>query len=486
MTDFIQKNALRFHDREFMIAAGTGERFTYADMYRLSTGFANYLFTKGVVKNDRVLVICDNSPEYVIVAFSLLLLGAVLVPVNPEAGIEEYAFYLENTDSKYILTNKAEKIGELKKICDPAKVIYVAKETLASGHATARAFPECEHAADDELVILHTSGTTKFPKGVILTIGSVLANFNEYGKRMGFNEHTRFMQVMPVYHADGWNFSILLPWLFGASIVLTAVFNAQICMRFEKLLNEYKATTLVAVPSILSMLNGMGYRFENPAESGLQSVICSSERLTHEVKEECERVFNCTVFDLYGLTETGVISYYSDAIQWKEHSVGKLQHGVSVSFGENDELMVRSPYLFSGYCNNRELSTAAMEDGWFKTGDTGTLDEEGYLHITGRLSDFINKSGKKINPHEVTEVIKSHVSVQDAFTIGVRDHTYGEDIYSFVALRKGHESLDAGALEEYGRKHLAYWKCPRKIIILDALPLNSIGKIDRLKLASLV
>lgn len=480
MYSLIKKIAEQFANQLFVIDPSTEEAYTYREIFTASVRLANRLYQEGIRNGDLALVILNNGTEYVVTSFALMLLGATLVPLNPKIRLDEFRQICGNSKARFLISTISIK-RRIESSLKGLKSWFLDKTSLWGRAIADPEFFPSDMDPDDKLVVLYTSGTTGQPKGVVLTVARVLANFLEYGRQMEFDLSIRFFQVMPVYHADGWNFSLLLPFLHGSSVVITEPFNAKVCASFEQLMRLYQANVLISVPSILTALLTFASHFEDTANMGLKYVICSSEKLQSDLKANFETTFQTRIYDLYGLTETQIVSYYSEKIPWKRGSVGKLQCGVKVQIEDDGEILVRSPYLFVNYLQNPEANHAAFQGDWFKTGDMGYLDQDGYLYLLGRKKDMIVRSGNKISPVEINEVLLGHPAVQEAVTVGVEDEICGEEVYSFVVLSRT-VNVSENILWSHCVAQLASEKRPKKVVILHKIPRTTIGKVDKARL----
>jgi long-chain acyl-CoA synthetase len=476
MFSLVERLTAEFAEREFVVTPGrTPSALTYGGLWTASVAVAGRLHDQGVRPGDRVVVLLDNGPEYVVTAFALMLLGATLVPLNPRT---------ERRELRQICENAQPRLAVLE---HPAQQAALGGAAVRSWLFEPALLEPAEHAPssrwaaelgdDDALVVLYTSGSTGRPKGVSLAAGPVCENFRAYGRELRFDGTTRFLQVMPVYHADGWNFTLLVPFLHGASAVLTEPFGPRVCVQFERLVREHGGTVLVAIPSILSALLAFADRYRDP--TGLEYVISSSEPLHARVKDEFEARFQTRICDLYGLTETQIVTYYAPWLPWKPGSVGVAHRGVAIRTADDGEIQIKSPYLFSGYLRDPEATAACYTGGWFGTGDRGHVDDDGYLVLRGRVGDAVERDGLRVHPADVDAVLAAHPRVVESATIGAGDGT----VWSFVVADGG------GAAEQDLRAHLDERlepvDRPERLAFLGQLPRTSIGKVDRAVLSRL-
>ncbi len=455
---------------------------SYSELFDQSLAIACALRQYGVKNGDKVLVVFDNVPESVIVAFALMIAGAILVPVEPVIKNDSLQYIIEDSEAKFFIF--FDYIPENLNISSLYSMSY---KELLNARIESKDISYFTLSPEEIIVILYTSGSTGNPKGIVFDYSSVIENFKEYGRVMKFSNQTRFLQVMPLYHADGWNFTLLVPYLHNCTVVLTPKFNLNVCKDVFYITTEYNCNVLVAIPSILDSITLFSHRYEPDELPKLDYVITSSEKLYRGTKATFEKLFNCEVYDLYGLTETQIVSYYNKDIEWIEGSTGKLQYGVEVNFAEDGELMIKSPYLFKEYCNNKHLTDKVNKEGWFSTGDLGYLSEDGYLFLVGRKNDIINKGGEKIAPSEISSIIKELSFVKDCHTLGIKDDIYGQNILSVVILNKSYQVSNAKSIiYNYCTSKLTHSSVPKQIVFMNSFPLNKVGKKDVLKLKDIL
>lgn len=440
---------------------------SYSQLDDYSAVVAGMLSSQGVIEGDRILLFFDNCVEFVIAYFATLRLKAIAVPlqINYEPARLEYV------------------IAQTK----PAMILYQAGcpmpvkqvQNLALDYRTIAATTSVmletkDFSTEDTIAILYTSGTTGQPKGALLQWGHFIENIADYGIDLGIDSNTRFIVSMPITHIDGWTYSTLQPFIFGASAVVTATFSAKIAATFDQFLNVRGGNVFVCVPSMLSGLLAMRPRLNLAPVGALDFVICGSSKMTPELKAQFEAGFHTTVLENYGSTEALLVAYYTKDIPYKPNSVGKVPVKCRVRIQQNGEIAISSPYVFKEYYRDSARTSQVFQDGWYLIGDMGRIDADGYLFLMGRRQDTINKAGIKIDPTEIDEIIAAHPAVLESATIGIENQMNSQDIYSFVRV-----SMEVCDLLEHIKKNLPSIKWPKKIIYVPRLPKNQLGKVVR-------
>ena len=348
--------------------------------------------------------------------------------------------------------------------------------------------------ADDVALVLHTSGTTSRPKIVPLTQRNVTASARHIGASLNLVAGDKCMNIMPLFHIHGLIAAVLSSLGAGASVHCAPGFNA---LRVYGWLDEIEPTWYTAVPTmhqaILSRASRNAESMER-ARNNLRLVRSSSSSLPPQVMKELEDTFDVPVVEAYGMTEAAhqmACNPLPPAVR-KPGSVG-IAAGPEVAImdesesnllaiGEIGEIVIRGPNVTPGYENNPEANASAFTDGWFRTGDQGVMDDEGYISITGRLKEIINRGGEKISPREVDEVLMDHPAVAQAVTFAMPHDKLGEEVAAAIVLREG-ESAEEGDVREFVSGHLADFKVPRRVLILEEIPKGATGKLQRIGLA---
>ena len=477
------------------ITAPGRSALTYAQLLSHMESVRESLNAFGVGRNDRVVIVLDNGPEMAL-AFMTIAACSTAVPLNPAYRIDEFSFYLSRVNPKALVVS-GDNQTELKELAQRLGLIII--ELVSHQDASAGMFElRCAgkraatqtgfSQADDIALILHTSGTTSAPKVVPLTHRNICAMAKNNQIALELTPADLCLNIMPLFHSTGLVGVVLSSLVSGAGVVCPPGFYAP---QFFDWLDEFKPTWFTAVPSmhqaILSRARSSTHR--------LRFIRSSSSALPQQLMTELEQVFQAPVIESYGMTECGMIACnpLPPRIR-KPRSAGVAttidievqdQSGNFLVTGATGEIVVRGACVMSGYENDSTANHEAFTNGWFKTGDQGFVDDDGYLFITGRLKEIINRSGEKIAPLEVDQALLEHPSVEQAVTFPVANDLLGEEVAAAVVLANDSEVTET-ELREFVFSRLAAFKVPRQILIVDEIPKGSFGKLQRSRLAELL
>ena len=468
---------------------------------------------KGIGRNDRVAIVLPNGPEMA-AAFVAVGSGATTAPLNPAYRRPEFQFYLDDLGAKALLVQEgsdteaievARELGmEILPIrsdpADPAGTFRFlgderrqAQDAEASGRSLGvdGGFQGGGAQPDDIALILHTSGTTSRPKIVPLTQRNVCASAANIAEALALTPDDICLNVMPLFHIHGLMAAVLASLYAGAGIFCSPGFNA---LKFFSWLEEADPTWYTAVPTMHQAILARAARNQATVDGArLRMVRSSSSSLPPQVMAELEKTFGAPVIEAYGMTEAShqMASNPLPPRARKPGTVGVAagpdvaimdEGGTLLSHGAVGEIVIRGANVTSGYEANPEANATAFTDGWFRTGDQGVMDDEGYLTITGRLKEIINRGGEKISPREVDEVLMDHPAVQQVVTFAVRHDKLGEEVAAAAVLREGQEATES-ELRDFAADRLAPFKVPRTVLLLDEIPKGATGKLQRIGLA---
>ncbi len=480
-------------------AIGAPDRadLTYDRLAELAENTVAALNRRAIGCNDRIAIVLANGPEMA-AAFLAVGSGASAAPLNPAYTADEFAFYLRDLNAKAIIAEAGSNSPALEAARE-LNILYLPIEWSPDDPAGTFRFSEGGEGADapefsqagDEALVLHTSGTTSRPKVVPLSNGNVCASARNIAATLHLATSDAGLNIMPLFHIHGLIASLLSSIYAGAYLACTPGFNA---LRFFHWFAEIQPSWYTAVPTMHQVILGRaGRNAEAVAGSRLRFIRSSSSSLPPPVMAELENTFECPVIEAYGMTEAAhqMASNPLPPGQRKAGSVG-LAAGPDVGImgadgrllgsGAEGEIVIRGDNVFSGYENNPEANREAFADGWFRTGDLGVIDKSGYLTISGRLKEIINRGGEKIAPREVDDVIQAHPAVDQVVTFALPHNKLGETVAAIVVFKEGH-AADETEIKSYAAERLAAFKVPSTIIVRDEIPKGATGKLQRIGLA---
>ncbi|MGW1007544.1 long-chain-fatty-acid--CoA ligase [Streptomyces sp. NPDC002520] len=484
LAEFLVQTAAR-QPESAALRLGTAT-LTYADLDRLSAQAAALLRTEGLRAGDRVALMLPNMPEFVVLYYGILRAGGIVVPMNPLLKERETEYHLRDSGA-VLLFEWHQAPGEGAQGAAAAGVRHIPVEPAAFTAELARLEPHHEVAPvshDDVAVLLYTSGTTGRPKGAALTHAGLRHNteVNVVHVQRLTSEDV-IVGCLPLFHIFGQTCTMNVAMYSGATLVLVPRFDPQTVL---DAIARDRATVFEGVPTMYAaLLQHPGA--EDADVSTLRMCVSGGASLPVEVLHGFERRFGCMVLEGFGMSETSpVVSFNHPDRPRKAGSIGTPirdvevrlldDDGKDVAEGEVGELAVRGPNVMKGYWNRPEETAAAVPDGWLRTGDLARRDEDGYLYIVDRKKDLLIRGGYNVYPREIEEVLHEHPAVALAAVLGVPDERLGEEVAAAVVLRAGSEA-SARELQEYVRERVAAYKYPRRVWLMDALPMGPSGKI---------
>ncbi len=473
---------------------------SYRELRSLVEQTVTALTDLGIGRSDRVAIVLPNGPEMA-AAFVSIACGATTAPLNPAYKRDEFEFYLSDLGAKALVVERCAEspaidaarelgIDVLRLVSDPS--CAAGEFTLESDGTRQGAANGGVAAPEDVALVLHTSGTTSRPKIVPLTHSNVCASARNIQRTLRLEASDVCLNVMPLFHIHGLMAAVLATLGKGASVFAAPGFDA---LRFFGWLDQSNATWYTAVPTMHQAILARAKRNRKSIErSRLRFIRSSSSSLPPQVLRELEENFGVPVVEAYAMTEAShqMTCNQLPPGERKPGTVG-CAAGPEVAImdeakpellpqGETGEVVIRGPNVTSGYESNPQANAECFVDGWFRTGDQGFMDEDGYLTITGRLKEIINRGGEKISPREVDEVLMDHEAVRQVVTFAIPHGSLGEDVAAAVALHEG-KVADERDLRAFAAERLAAFKVPRKIILVEEIPKGATGKLQRIGLA---
>jgi acyl-CoA synthetase (AMP-forming)/AMP-acid ligase II len=498
LSDLVRDQAENNKQASALLAPGRLP-LSYAKLYRQIAGVVDTLNQSGLGWGDRVAIVLPNGPEMA-VAFLAVASAMTSAPLNPDYSTAEFDFYLTTlqaqaliisagTDSPAIKAAQSRGISiiELTPLLnEEAGMFRLAAPRGGLGTSSTGFAP-----ANDVALLLHTSGTTARPKIVPLTQANLCTSAANIKQTLQLWPEDRCLNIMPLFHVHGLVAALLASLAAGGSVVCTPGFHAPSLFAW---FNEFRPTWYTAVPAMHQSLLAYAERSQVAVPSGsLRFIRSCSAALPPQIGRKLQAVFGSPVIEAYGMTEAAhqIASNPLPPAKQKAGSVG-LATGLSVAILDDagnqvpptvsGEIVLRGDNVISGYLENPSANETAFSNGWFRTGDLGHLDHEGYLYLTGRLREVINRGGEKISPREVDEVLLNHPTVAEALTFAIPHPTLGEDVAAAVTLREG-ARVNEIDLRMFAAQTLAHFKVPTRIVFIDEIPKGPTGKPQRVGLA---
>ncbi|KAK8158563.1 hypothetical protein BKA80DRAFT_222818 [Phyllosticta citrichinensis] len=470
---------------------------SYHQLSQEIASFQKKLAALGITPQSAVSIALPNSYEFIVSFLAASWQRGIAAPLNPAYKQDEFEFYIDDLKSAVALVPKgqfsqnspavraARKFNAAIAECywNGKDVVLDVKET---GKLSGKGGQKIETAQPEDIaLVLHTSGTTGRPKAVPLSHRNLTRTMKNIQNTYQLSAQDRTMLVMPLFHVHGLLAGFLAPLHSAGSVIVPSKFSAS---DFWRDFNEHKATWYTAVPTIHQIL------LKNPPPSpkpNIRFIRSCSSPLSPEVFKALEKAFDAPVLEAYAMTEAAHQMTSNPLPQngpRKPGSVGvgqgvevKIldQAGAEVPQGKEGEICVRGENVTSGYLNNPEANKSSFTStGFFRTGDQGKLDKEGYVIITGRIKELINKGGEKISPIELDNVLAQHPAVSEAVSFAIADEMYGQDVGVAVVLNSG-KQLSASELKQWLEDKVAKFKLPKKVFFTDLMPKTATGKVQR-------
>jgi fatty-acyl-CoA synthase len=438
-------------------------RWTYAELDARSDKLAS-----GLAHGARVSTLTGNSGEHAALMFACAKAGAILHPISWRLAPAEIAYQLDDAQPElFLIADEHRQLGEAAlELASVEPALEIPSNSLL----------QTSPADDDPLLLIYTSGTTGKPKGALLTHANCFWTNLSFDLATGIRQDDVILQVLPQFHCGGWNVQSILGWWKGATVLIEPGFDAA---RVLDLIERERITTMMGVPANYLFMSHEP-RFATADLSSLRLAVVGGAPMPEALLEAwSER--GVAIVQGYGLTEAApnVLCLAPEDAMRKAGYAGKPYPYVTCDLSDEGELLVRGPNVFPGYWRNEEATVNAFQDGWLLTGDIAERDDEGNYRIRGRVKDMVVSGGENIYPAEVEAVLHEHPAVADAAVIGAPDERWGEVCIAFVV-------LDEPVSEEELRQHcfdrLARFKVPKSFHVVDELPRNSMGKIQKSQL----
>jgi acyl-CoA synthetase (AMP-forming)/AMP-acid ligase II/CBS domain-containing protein len=469
-----------------------GPELSYRALRQHVGRVADALASLGVARADRVAIVLGNGPEAVVAILGAAV-AAAAAPLNPAYTEDELRYYLEDVSARALIVPRGGAEAARRAWPAGAPLIEIAVEaggklwlepsTRGPGRRTATS-----PGPDDVALVLHSSGTTGRPKRAALRHRNLASSARNTVATYGLSSLDTALCVMPLFHIHGLVGCTLSTFASGGTVVMPVRFNP---VGFRRILTAHRPTWYTAVPTIHQLILA---RHRSQTGSSLRFIRSASSKLHEATLLGLEEAFGVPCLEAYGMTEASH-QIASNPLPPASRVSGSVGRGIGVRIGVMDaqgqlltvgasgEVVIQGPSVIDGYDDNPEADARSFTNGWFRTGDQGILDLAGYLTLVGRLKEMINRAGEKIAPHEIDEALLKHPAVAEAVSFGVPHDTWGEVVEAAVVLRA--DATEAQLLR-HCREHLADFKIPTRLYLVESIPKGSTGKIQRSRMPNLL
>jgi len=506
----LERTVAAHADREALVECASGRRWTWAELDRDVDALAKGLLGAGIAQGDRVGIWGPNSAEWTLVQLAAAKVGAVLVNVNPSYRTHEFAYVVNQSGMRLLVSATSFKTSDYRGMVEETaaqnhaleRVVYLDDEEswaglIADGEGVsdqALAQRKAGLSPHDPINIQYTSGTTGFPKGATLSHRNILNNGYLVGEVCRYTEEDRVCIPVPFYHCFGMVMGNLACTSHGATMVIPAPgFDPALTLRA---VSDERCTSLYGVPTMFiaewALPDLASYDLSSVRTGIMAGSPCPEEMMKKLIDAGIDEMTIC-----YGMTETSPVStqtHTDDSLERKVGTVGRVcPHleikivdpvtGDTVPRGEAGEFCTRGYSVMLGYWDDEEKTREAVDgDGWMHTGDLGVMDEEGYVRITGRIKDMVIRGGENIYPREIEEFLYTHPDIEDVQVVGVPDAKYGEELCAWLRMRSGTQPLDADAVRAFATGKLAHYKIPRYVMVVEEFPMTVTGKVRKVEM----
>jgi len=472
------------------------EKFSYRQVLERVDRLAAFLLQKGIEEGDKVALFLRNSPEFIFTVFAISKIGAIVVPVNTFLKEDELSYILTDSESKALVASTVHanivNRSNAKVKCtfllwegdgdEEGKKEFAFERVWKSEVETAHV----GRGLEDTAVIFYTSGTTGKPKGAMLSNKNLLSNIEQSRKLIHVTHKDRVIVFLPMFHAFTFTVGVILPLYVGGSIVI--IKSLQPFANIFKQTLMKRVTLFFGIPSVYNALAKAKLPWYFMWFNTIRAFISGAAPLQPKTLDAMSRKFKrAKLLEGYGLSETSPVVCVNTPEKQKAGSVGTAAYEYQIKIvddemnelpeGEIGNVIVKGDHVMQGYLNRPEATRETIVNGWLLTGDLGYLDEEGFLFIVDRKKDLIISKGFNIYPREIEEVLDSIKGVSASAVIGVRDEKSGEIPVAYIELEEDAEDYDEAELKHRMKKHLASYKIPKQIHIIERLPKNATGKV---------
>ena len=472
------------------------EKITYGEVFENVDRLAAFFVDKGIKEGDKVALFLRNSPEFIYTVFAISKIGAIAVPVNTFLKEDELSYILKDSEST-VLVASVEHEKVLNKSNGPVQCRFILWEgenakrdeknfTFGEALSTTGSTRHIARTLEDTAVLIYTSGTTGKPKGAMLSNKNLLSNIEFSRKLIKVTPKDRLIVFLPMFHTFTFTVGVILPLYVGGSIVI--IKSLQPFTNIFKQTLTKRVTLFFGIPSVYNALAKAKLPWYFMWFNNIRAFISGAAPLQPKTLNAMAKKFKrAKLLEGYGLSEASPVVCVNTLEKQKAGSVGTAAYDYKIKIvdedmnelpvGEIGDIIVKGDHVMQGYFNRPEATRETIVNGWLLTGDLGYLDDEGFLFIVDRKKDLIISKGINIYPREIEDIIDTFEGVAASAVIGVRDEKSGEIPVAYLELEESIESIDESALKKHMREHLANFKLPKQIHVVDALPKNATGKV---------
>ena len=471
-------------------------KINYGQLLESADKLAGFLSEKGVKEGDKVALFLRNSPEFIYSIFAVSKLGAILVPVNTFLKEDELTYILEDSGASLLIASAVhDKVVNRSKASTLCNFIVWEGEEIAQGEkhlyfddalASKATVEHTKKSLDDTAVLIYTSGTTGKPKGAMLSSKNILSNAASGKLTINVKPKDRGIVFLPMFHSFTFSIGLILPLYVGASIVI--IQSIQPFSNIFKQTLTKRVTLFFGIPDVYNALSKAKLPWYFMWFNNVRAFISGAAALQPKTLDAMAKKFKrATLLEGYGLSEASPAVSMNTFKKQKAGSVGTALYEYEMKIVDEEmnevhrgmigDIIVKGDNVMKGYLNRPTATEETIINGWLLTGDMGYMDDEGFLFIVDRRKDLIISKGINIYPREIEEVIDVFEGVSASAVIGIVDEKHGEIPIVYIELSEEHDSLDEVGLKKYMREHLANYKIPKQIHVIDELPKNATGKV---------
>ena len=471
-------------------------KITYKEVLEAVDKLAAFLESKGVQEGDKVALFLRNSPEFVYSIFAISKVGAVVVPVNTFLKEEELNYILQDSDSSVLMASsihdKVVNLSQASSLC--RFIVWEGEEQVAGENhlsfqdalQTQAQTEQIPRSLDDTAVIIYTSGTTGKPKGAMLSNKNIMSNVFSGQKTVNVNARDRAIVFLPMFHSFTFSIGMMLPLYAGGSIVIIKSIT-PFSNIFKQILTK-RVTLFFGIPDVYNALAKAKLPWYFMWFNRIRAFISGAAALQPKTLDAMAKKFKrATLLEGYGLSEASPAVCMNTYKKQKAGSVGTALYGYEMKIVDEDmnelprggigDIIVKGDNVMQGYLGRPEATAETIVNDWLLTGDMGYMDDEGFLFIVDRKKDLIISKGINIYPREIEEIIDTYEGVSASAVIGIVDEKSGEVPVVYIELEEECKTLDEIGLKKYMKEHLANYKIPKQIHIIEELPKNATGKV---------